>query len=130
MRTLRLAQAAAEAEGLRLRHRAQRAARRAVLLAVALAFLAAAVLLAHLAAWLFLSPVYGPPATALGLALCDLGIAAVLALLALRSRPGTTEREAALIRDQAWQGARQSLDLWAVAIAIGQILARRKSPKA
>ena len=61
MRTLRLARIAAEAEGLRLRHRAQRTAVRAASALIALAFLLGAVVFVHIAAWFWLRLVLGAP---------------------------------------------------------------------
>ena len=126
VRTVRLAHAAVCAEGLRLRHAAQRMVLRAVLVMIALGFLALGVGFAHLAVWLALQPRYGAGPVALGLTLSDLAIAGGLMLLAARLRPGRVESEARAVSAQAWRGMRQSMDLWALMLTLARIFAARR----
>ena len=127
MRTVRLAQTAACAEGLRLGRAARRMVVRAVLLVVALGFLLLGVSFAHLAAWLTLQPRYGAAPVALGLTLADLAIACCLALLARSLRPSRIEIEAHAVSAQAWRGVRQSLDFWALIVAVARVFAARRA---
>ncbi len=94
MRTFSLARVAADAELLRLRLRARRAAVRAILALVALGFLAGAAVFCHLALWYWLRHYFEPPQSALILAGIDVVLAVILALLAARSTPSRTELEA------------------------------------
>lgn len=127
MRALRLAQVAAQAEGLRLRYTARRMAVRVGLLVVALGFLVLAIGFAHLAAWLSLQPVYGASRTAIGLTLADAVIAVCLGLLAARSRPDRLEIEARLVSREAWRGMQRSLDIWTLIVPIAQIFAAARA---
>ena len=127
MRTVRLVETAARAESLRLRRVAQRMVVRGVLLVVALGFLALGVGFAHLVAWMVLQPRYGDALAALGLMLGDLAIAGGLALLAAGMKPGRIEIEARVVREQAWHGVRQSLDPWALMVAVARIFAARRT---
>ena len=94
MRALRLARIAAEAEGLRLRHSAQRTVVRAILGLIALGLLFGALVFCQIAAWYWLRVSWDRPAAALILAGAELVLAAILALLAARSSPGRIEIEA------------------------------------
>src|ERR1700722_6478953 len=105
MRTLRLVTIAAEAEGVRLREHLRRTLARALLTVLALGFLAAAVVLAHIAAWYWLRTYWTQPATAGAIGAVDLVIAALLAVLAARLTAGPMEREALAVRRQALAGA-------------------------
>ena len=107
MRTLRLARIAAEAEGLRLRRRAQRTVVRVALGLIGLMFLGWALVFAHLAVWFWLRESVGwtEPGAAIVVAGADLIIAAVLVLLAARSSPGRVEREALHVRQKALASA-------------------------
>jgi len=115
MRPLRLARIAAEAEGLRLRHAAQRTAIRAVLGLLALGFVFGAVTFCHVAAWYWLRQSWEGPAAALIMAGADLIVALLLGLLAARSRPSHVEIEALAVRRQALQSATSSLAFSALA---------------
>jgi len=128
VRTLRLAQAAAQAEALRLRRAARRMAVRAVLLAVAAGFAIAAVGFAHLFAWVMLEPVHGAGVAAAALTVADLLIAGVLVALAMREHPDPVDVEARLISRHAWQGVRQSLDWWGLVVPLLRaiLLSRRR----
>jgi hypothetical protein len=127
VRTVRLLQTAACAEGLRLRHAVRRVLIRMILLVVAVGFLLLGVCFAHLVAWLTLQPRYGGASVAVGLMLGDLVIACGLALFAVSLRPGRIETEAHAVSAQAWYGVRQSLDLWAVIIALARGFAARRT---
>jgi hypothetical protein len=115
MRTLRLARVAAEAEGLRLRYSARRAAVRAVLLLIALGFLFGAVVFLQVAAWYWLRMSWDRPAAALILAGTEIVVAGILGLLAGRSSPGRLEIEALAVRNRALEGASSSLAFSALA---------------
>lgn len=131
MRTLRLAQIAAEAEGLRLRHRAGRAVTRGVFAIVALGFLAGAVVFAHVAAWSWLRLDWQAQHAALIVAGADLVLAAILALLAARSSPGRVELEALAVRRRALESAAGTLAFSALAMEMLRLLtslvSRRRS---
>src|SRR5579871_766176 len=101
MRALRLARIAAEAEGLRLRHRARRSAIRATLALGSLGFLLGTVLFCHVAAWFWLRQHWEQPLAALILAGADMVLAVFLALLAARSTPTRVELEALAVRQRA-----------------------------
>jgi hypothetical protein len=94
MRTLRLAKAAAQAEGMRLREMARRQARRAAIAVAALFFFAAFLVAGHVAIVMALVPTVTPVRAVLIVGGGDLLIALVLALIASSSRPGALEREA------------------------------------
>ena len=109
MRALRLARIAAEAEGLRLRHSAQRTVVRAILGLVALAFLLGALVFGQIAAWYWLRMSWDRPAAALILGGAELVLAVVFGLLAARSSPGRIEVEALAVRRRALENATSSL---------------------
>ena len=109
MRALRLARIAAEAEGLRLRHSAQRTVVRAILGLIALGLLFGALVFCQIAAWYWLRVSWDRPAAALILAGAELVLAAILALLAARSSPGRIEIEALAVRRRALESATSSL---------------------
>jgi hypothetical protein len=124
MRVLELARVAAEAEGLRLRHNARRTAVRAVLGLIALGFLLGAIVLCHIAAWYRLSMSWDEPIAALIIAGVDLLVAAVLALLAMRSSAGRVEAEALALRRRALDHASTSLTLPALVTPLLPFAAR------
>jgi uncharacterized membrane protein (DUF485 family) len=105
VRALRASRIVVDAEALRLRLQARRFAVRVVLAAVALVFLACALVLAHAAAWFWLrvSCDWMVQSTAAVLAVGDLVVAGVVGVVALRLGPGPAEIEARLLRRQAWQ---------------------------
>lgn len=105
MRTLRLTRIALEAEGLRLRQRARRAAVRLALLAIASFFLLAAAGFGHAAVWFWLRLHWDPPQAAGLIVGGDVVLAAFFALLAARSSPGAIEREALEVRRRAIESA-------------------------
>ncbi len=124
MRTLRLARIAAEAEGLRLRYSARRAAVRAVLGLVALGFLFGALVFCQIAAWYWLRMTWDRPTAALILAGAELVLAAILAILAARSSPGPVEREALAVRKRALESATDSLAFSSLAIQLLSLAVR------
>jgi hypothetical protein len=105
VRALRASRIVVDAEALRLRLQVRRLAVRTVLVTVALVFLACALVLAHVATWFWLRLDEGwtVQGSAAVLAVGDLVIAGLLAVVALRMGPGAVETEARLVRRQAWQ---------------------------
>lgn len=104
MRTLRLVNIAASAEGLALRRQARRLAIQAAMAAVAVIFVLYALASAHVAGYFGLlmvplKPVYA----ALILLGVDIVIMAIFATIAMRSSPDKIELEARQVREQARQ---------------------------
>jgi hypothetical protein len=102
VRTFRLAQSVIEAEKLRFQLRLRRIAVRVALGVAGGVFVMAAVACGHFAAFLWLGPKWGDIPAVLALAGVDLAVAVILLLLSSRGGPSAAEREARLIRDQAW----------------------------
>jgi hypothetical protein len=100
---VRATQIAVEAETLRLRLLGRRMAVRAVLGALAMGFLVGALVMAHIAVWYWLRVRFEwmQDSTAALLTGADLVLGGVLAMAAMRLKPGTAELEARLIRQQA-----------------------------
>jgi hypothetical protein len=128
MRALRLARIAAEAEGVRLRHRAQRTGFRALLGIIATGFLFGTVVFAHVAGWFWLRLSLDGQYVALILAGADLVLAVVLGLLATRSAPSQVEMEALAVRQRALEGATASIAWSSLALqllrVVGNLLSR------
>jgi hypothetical protein len=122
MRPLRLARIAAEAEVLRLRHRARRTAVRATLAIIATAFLIAAVGFVHVAAWFWLRQSWDGKYVALTLAGADLVVAALLGVLAMRAAPSQIELEALAVRERALEGATAAITWSTIAVQSLRIL--------
>lgn len=118
MRLLRLLGVAAQAESLRLRRSAGSAARRAGWLAGAALFGVAAVGLAHLAAIAWLEPRYGLAAACGIVALADLAVAGILALMARRRHDAVAE-EALAVRRMMLAAATRNPMREAAALALG-----------
>jgi hypothetical protein len=118
MRTFRLARIAAEAEALRLRHSARRAAVRMVLALVALGFLLGAAVFCHIAVWFWLRQHWEQPQSALILAGADLVLAILVALVAARSTPSRIELEALDVRRRALASVTGSLAFSALAMQL------------
>src|SRR5262245_23615202 len=131
MRTFRLARIAAEAEAVRLRHRARRAAIRAVCAVVAIIFLAGALVFAHVAAWYWLRQCWEARYVGLAFAGADVLLAILFGLLAIRSSPGRIETEALEVRRRALEGASASVAWSSLAVQVlrmaGRLLARRRN---
>jgi protein-S-isoprenylcysteine O-methyltransferase Ste14 len=127
MRAIKLAKVAAEAEILRIQRMLKRQAMRAAFGLVATIFGLGVLVLANVAGWqglrLYVSSIY---ATLVLLAV-NLLLAAVFGMLAARSSPSRTEREALAIRQQALHGARNSLALGALVPIAGSLLRPRRN---
>src|SRR4051812_7504634 len=106
MQPVRLTRIAAEAETLRWRSFASRTATRLVYAIIALLFALAAVVIAHVAAWLALRIQAGFTFywTALTIGGFDLLIALILLASASRSAPSRIETEALKVRQRALAG--------------------------
>ena len=109
MRSINLLKIAAEAELLRLRTMMGRQVRRGIFGAVAAVFGVAVLALAEVAGWQALRLKFQPISTTLILLGINLAIAAAFGVLAARSAPGHTEREALRVRRQALETVRGSL---------------------
>jgi len=109
MRSLRLYRIAAEAEGLRLRQMSQRTVVRVALGIVALVFLTAALIFAHLVVWFWLRTMFSELVAAAIIGGGDLVLALVLVLFAALSKPGRVEREALQVRRSALAGASNAM---------------------
>ena len=123
MRTLRLARIAIEAEGLRLRQRAQRTAVRVAFGLVALTFLIGAVAFVHIAAWYWLRGALPRESTAAIMAGADFVLAMVLGFLATRSAPGRVELEALEVRQRAMESAMGSIAISSLMVQALRLLA-------
>ena len=123
MRTFRLARIAAEAEALRLRHSARRAAVRLVLSLIALGFLLGTAVFCHIAAWFWLRQHWEHSQSALILAGVDLVVAICLTLLAARSTPSRIELEALDVRRRALESVTGSLAFSALAMQLVRLTA-------
>jgi phage shock protein PspC (stress-responsive transcriptional regulator) len=130
MRPLRLARIAAEAEGVRLRHSAQRTVVRVVFAMIALIFLAGTLVFLHIAAWFWLRQSWEHQYAALILAGADLVLALLLAVVAMRSSPDRVELEALAVRQRALEGATASIAWSALAVQVlrlaGNLLSRSR----
>jgi len=127
VRALRASRIVVDAEALRLRLQARRFAVRVILVAVALVFLACALVLAHIAAWFWLRVDCGwmVQSTAALLTVGDLVVAGVLGVVAMRLGPGPAETEARLLRQQAWQALVATVAWPLVALRVLRLLRRR-----
>ena len=105
MRSLSLYRIAAEAEGLRLRRKSQRTVTRVAVGAVAMVFLTAALIFAHLVVWFWLRTMFSELVAAAIIGGGDLVLGLILVLFAAVSSPGRVEREALQVRRQALAGA-------------------------
>jgi len=130
MRTLRLARIAAEAEGLRLRHRAKRTASRIMAGIIAMVFLFGTLVFAHIAAWYWLRQAWQQQYVALTLGGADLLIALLLVAVAARSSPDQTELEALAVRQRALEAVTASITFSTLAMQLlriaGRMMARRR----
>jgi len=128
LKPLRLARIAAEAEGVRLRHVAQRTVTRIIVGVIALIFLMAALGFFHVAFWFWMRRTFESSAASLIIAGGDLLIAVIFGLLAARSSPGRLETEALEVRRRALENATSSLaysTLAAQALRVGISMFRR-----
>ena len=118
---------AAEAELLRLRFLMRRQARRGVFGAVAALFGVGVLALAEVTAWQALRLAVQPIAATLILLGINLAIAAVFGVLAARSAPSHTEREALRVRREALDAARGSLAFTAALPVATRLMRGRRS---
>jgi threonine/homoserine/homoserine lactone efflux protein len=125
VRSVNLLKTAAEAELLRLRTMMARQVRRGIFGAVAAVFGVAVLALAEVAGWQALRLKFQPIPTTLILLGINLVIAAAFGVLAARSAPGHTEREALRVRRQALETARGSLVVTAALPAVRLLRGRR-----
>jgi len=127
VRALSASRIAYEAEALRLRLQARRLAARLVLGVVAAGLVACTVACAHVAAWYWLRLDYGwqVHTAALLLAAGDLVAALVLMVVALRLGPGPAEREARLVRQQAWRAIVETTVFPMLVVRVLRLLRRR-----
>ena len=123
MRTLRLARIAAEAEGIRLRRRAQRAVVRGVLALIALGFLVAAGVFFHVAGWFWLCERWEPPEAAMIIGGVDIVLAVLVGLLAARSSASRTELEALEVRQRAMESITSTLAISTLATQLLRLAA-------
>jgi hypothetical protein len=130
MRAVSLLRVAAEAELLRLRHMLIRQGMRAAYGVIAAVFALGVLVLINVAGWQVLRWYVQSIYATLILLGVNAVIGAVFALLAARSSPGSVEREAMRIREQALHEARGSMALTALVPIAGTVLrARRSRPR-
>lgn len=130
MRTFRLAQSVIEAEKLRFQLQLRRLAVRIALGAAAGGFVLAALVCGHFAVYLWLAPKWGVVGTALALGGADLVVGLILVLLSSRNGPSVAEREAKVIRDQAWRETVRALTFAGLLQPIiGVLLSRLRKPR-
>ena len=123
MRSINLLKVAAEAELLRLRALLARQGRRAAFGVVAAIFVLGVLVLAEITGWQVLRLYVAPIPTTLILLGINFAIAAVFGVLAARSSPSHTEREALQVRRQALDAARGTLSFTA-AVPVASTLLR------
>jgi hypothetical protein len=126
MRAFELASLAAQAEGMRMRHRLRRGAVQAVMAVLGLSFLLGAVVVGHVALFVLLDARL-PRAGALGcIAGMDLVLAVVLVLIAVTAGPTTAEREARTLSRTAASEILPSLN-WArlVTLLLSRMFGKR-----
>jgi hypothetical protein len=114
MRATNLVKIAAQAEILRIQHMLKRQGMRAALGAAALVFVLGSLALANVAGWQLVRLYVSPVSASFIMLGVNLAIAAILGLLAARSSPSATEREALELRRRALLEARSSLALGAL----------------
>ena len=127
MRSVELAKVAVAAEALRLRQLAGRQSRRAVFGAGAAVFGLAALAVLHVLLWIVLRFWLSPVVATLIVLGVDLVVAGIMAALALRSRPGTIEEEAGMVRTQAILELKQSLSVFGLASQVAGLVLRRRA---
>jgi hypothetical protein len=127
MRATNLLKVAAEAEILRIQFMLKRQGVRAAFALVALVFVLGVLVLANVAAWqvlrLYIEPIYAT----LVLLGVNLVIAVIFGILAARSSPSSTERDALQVRQRALREARSSLALGALVPVAGALLRSRRN---
>lgn len=125
MQTLELARAAAAAEILRIRRLLARQVSRAVYGAVAAMFAIGVLVLLHCVIYEALLNVVSPLIATVILLILDILVAAIFAVLAVRSTPDRLEIEARDLRDRSITGMKTSLALETLAGPVGRIAWRQ-----
>ncbi|MDQ2802459.1 MAG: hypothetical protein M3Y41_07160 [Pseudomonadota bacterium] len=126
MRSVRLAQIAAQAEGLRLRRRVSRVIMQVVLALVAVPFLIATLVFLELALWKVVAANVLPVWAALIVAGVNLIIAGIVLILAMtRGGDDRVAIEALQVRQRAFESAQRSLSLAALVAPVSQFLLGR-----
>ena len=126
MRPFRLARAAVEAEGLRLRLKARRTVVRSVQFCFALILLLAALAFSHVALWAWLRETMSEQSVALIFAGGDLFLGLILVLMAARFGASMAEREALAVRRRALEDVWSSVTLSALAFQVFALFARSR----
>jgi hypothetical protein len=129
MRTVDLGKAAAQAEVFRIRQQIERQARRAVFAAVALVFVTAMLVMAHVVAYIVLSMYLVSVWAAASLLAFDLVVALIFGLIAARSSPSGLELEARTIRDQALAEMKESVAITALMSPLTRVVIRSAGRK-
>jgi hypothetical protein len=127
MRATNLLKVAAEAEILRIQFMLKRQGIRAAFGLVALIFILGVLVLANVAVWQVLRMYIEPIYATLVLLGINLVIAVIFGILAARSSPSSTERDALQVRQRALREARSSLALGALVPAAGVLLRARRN---
>jgi hypothetical protein len=127
MRATNLLKVAAEAEILRIQFMLKRQGIRAAFGLVALIFVLGVLVLANVAVWQVLRMYIEPIYATLVLLGINLVIAVIFGILAARSSPSSTERDALQVRQRALREARSSLALGALVPAAGVLLRARRN---
>jgi hypothetical protein len=129
MRVVNLGRIAAEAELLRVRQMLKRQGMRAAFGAVAAIFVLSVLTLANVAAWqvlrLYLDPIY---ATLILLGV-NLVMAIVFGVLAMKSTPSRTEREALDVRKQALTQLQRSVAIGTLIPIAGALWRTQRKPR-
>lgn len=131
IRSLRLAQIAAQAEGLRWRHRARRLVFQIVCVCLALPFLLAAFGFLEASFWTYVAPHFQPELAALIVMGGNLLVVVVLLVLAMmRGGEDKVSLEALEVRRRAIDSAQRSIGLAALmpvaSLLVTQLRARRR----
>jgi uncharacterized membrane protein len=129
MRAGNLARIAAEAEILRIKHMLRRQGLRVAFGLVAVVFLIGVLVLANIAVWQLLRMYLSPINATLVLLGINLLLAIIFGVLAARSSPSRTEREALAIRQRALGEVRRSLAWSALVPAAGTFVRWRRRGK-
>src|SRR5271170_4622487 len=122
IRSLRLAQIAAQAEGLRLRRLARRTAVRVGLALVAAPFLLACFAFLEMALWDWLSQHLRAEFAALITAGINFAIAGLLLLIAALSRDSQVEIEALRVRQRALEDATRHFTIAAMVTPVARLV--------
>lgn len=122
MRPVRLARAAAEAEGLRLKRLVRRQVLRVVYAVIALVFFLATLGVGHVVGWMLLRTRLTDLQALLVLLGADALLLVVFGLLAAVSHPGAVEREALEVRRAATSQLGREVAAWATLRPLLRIL--------